>query len=326
MPRKSTKKVTEIENVEAKAIELRKPIFDAVNANLAPLFTDVNGNAVAKLGEIPVGLLEIDDSYQRDRHEKTIAKLINKWDFSKYDLITVVPHKETNTFSVVDGQGRTIAASTLKLGTLKAKVLMTAPSEIEERQKYEAQMFIQQDDEVLKLRNVDKHKARVLCGEKAAVDLNNVLKKYGVEYRINKGRRAISVLGSYDETYRVSKVYGLDGLEFIFSIIKNAGWLTETNGLAKNIVSSLRAIYAVYDGNGERNKINTFLGRELRSYDPNLLVSMARSTYPTRDTSTSLTLVMEDILVDAGIVERAIYIENDKVVTLNASERAEKSA
>ena len=48
-------------------------------------------------------------------------------------------------------------------------------------------------------------------------------KKYGITFVSTKGQRDESILGSYTDTYSIAKVHGEKCLDFIFSIIANAG-------------------------------------------------------------------------------------------------------
>lgn len=285
----------------------RKALFNAIMNNLRPLYT-VNGDILTKVGDIPLDLLIVDDSYQGYRVHKKINSLVANWDYRKLDLITVVPHYDTYTFSVVDGQGRTIAARNLKLDSLCAKVLMDAPTDPKERLKYEADIFVRQDDQLEKLRAVEKHLAYGLIGDEAALAMNRVMKKYHINFVDGQGNRSSRILGSYSETFNIVKLYGEDALEYIFAIIENAGWGDATNGYSVGIVRALKFMYMVHEE--ERKNSYEYLSAKLRNMDPQVFKANATVKYPARDYRQAMALYMEDLLIDAGVVEKATYKES----------------
>lgn len=305
--KKTTSKKANLKIVEKKVSAERKTLYTAVMNNLRPLYT-VNGEVITKVGDIPLELLEIDPSYQGYRVHNKINQLIANWDWRKLDLITLVPHPETCSYSVVDGQGRTLAAKALNLTSLSAKVLLDAPSDPIERLRYEADIFVRQDDQEEKLRAVEKHLALTLVDDPTALIMNKVMKKYHVSFVNTAGRRVGRVLGSYQGTFDIAKAYGEDALEYIFSIIENAGWGECSNAYATGTMWALKVIYTVHDD--KRNETHKYLSTVLREFEPITMKAKAMAKYPARDYRQALSMFFEDLLIDAYIIDKATYKES----------------
>lgn len=65
---------------------------------------------------------------------------------------------------------------------------MDAPEDPEERLKFEVAFFIAQDSEVEAVRPVEKHLARCILGDCAAVTLDKLMKQYGISFTSKKDR------------------------------------------------------------------------------------------------------------------------------------------
>lgn len=301
-----------IKAVEAKATkettanvnEQQKMLFKAIMKNLVPYGT-VDGKVVLSTGSIPLTLLFVDSRYQGFRSHKKLRKLIVNWDVRKLTPIVVVPHPEEFRFAVVDGQGRLLAATELDYESLQAIVLMDAPVDIDERLKFEAEYFIGQGTEDELMKPVEKHLSRVIIGEKVAVDLDKVLERYDIAIAETQGQRSGGVLGSYPEAYGIVKANGIECMEYILSVIRHAGWHTETNGHG---VSAMRAIKEAWVYHPEyREAVAAFLSKELRQLTPELFAANAKTKYPKRDTRRACCLFVEDIIVDSLHLERRLF-------------------
>ena len=243
-------------------------------------------------------------------HIKKIKQLEEKWDERKLSNITLVPHPEEHRFAIVDGQGRFLVAPKKGLDKLFATILLDAPENPEERLKFEAEYFIGQDSEVENVKPLEKHPARVIIVDDAATKLENLLKKYRIKFVGTKGNREESVLGSYTDTYSIVKAHGEKCLDFIFSIISNAGWDKESNGYATFVIRSLKDIWIAHPN--DRNKIHEFLSEKLREIDPGSFSSDAKARYPKRDHRISCVLYTEDLVCDELGIKKRIYIDGNK--------------
>ena len=293
--------------------ETRRMQFNDIVANIKPLMTVGKGKAQRTLtgsAVVPLSCCFIDPRYQGMRTHKRLNRLRSNWDERKLTPIILVPHPEEYRFAVVDGQGRCLVAPEKGMNRLNAIILMDAPDDLNERLKFEAEYFIGQDSEVENVKPLEKHLSRVIIGDEAATILDKLLNKYGIKFVSTKGNREESVLGSYTDTYSIAKVHGEKCLDFIFSIIENAGWNKEPNGYATFVMRALREIWIAHPKN--RKKIHTFLSKELRKIDPALFSANSKTKYPKRDHRVSCVLYVEDMVCDGLGIEKKIYIENEK--------------
>ena len=292
--------------------------FNDIVANIKPLTTigkGKNQRAITGSAVVPLSCCFVDSRYQGMRTHKHLNKLKNKWDERKLTPIILVPHPEEYRFAVVDGQGRCLVAPEKGMDRLNAIILMDAPEDLNERLKFEAEYFIGQDSEVENVKPLEKHLSRVIIGDSAAVSLDKLLNKYGIKFVATKGNREESVLGSYTDTYSIVKVHGEKCLDFIFSIIDNAGWNKETNGYATFVMRALREVWIAHPN--DRKEIYRYLSKELRQIDPALFSAEAKAKYPKRDHRVSCVLYVEDLVCDGLGIEKKIYVENGKKVKIS---------
>ena len=292
--------------------------FNDIVANIKPLMTvgkGKNQRVITGSAVVPISLCTVDSRYQGMRPHKHLNKLRNKWDVRKLTPIILVLHPEEYRLAVVDGQGRIIVAPEKGLDHLNAIILMDAPEDPEERLKFEAEYFIGQDSEVENVKPLEKHLSRVIIGDSVAVSLDKLLNKYGIKFVATKGNREESVLGSYTDTYSIVKVHGEKCLDFIFSIIDNAGWNKETNGYATFVMRALREVWIAHPN--DRKEIHRYLSKELRQIDPALFSAEAKAKYPKRDHRVSCVLYVEDLVCDGLGIEKKIYVENGKKVKIS---------
>lgn len=293
--------------------ERRVEQFNDIMANITPMMIEGRGKnqrIITGSAVVPLSCCFVDKRYQGMRKHKHLNNLENKWDKRKLTPITLVPHPEEYCFAIVDGQGRYLVAPKKGMDRLYATILMDAPEEPNERLKFEAEYFIGQDSEVENVKPLEKHLARVIIGDDAATTLDKLLNTYKIKFVATKGNREESVLGSYTDTYSIAKVHGEKCLDFIFSIISNAGWNRETNGYATFVMRALKEIWVAHPNN--RKEIHDFLSEELRQFDPQLFSANSKTKYPKRDHRASCILYTEDMVCDGLGIAKKIYIENDK--------------
>lgn len=299
--------------INVKVVEVadeQKRLYKTIMSNLKPFMMDAKGNMIQAAGNVPLSLCYVDIRYQGLRRHAKIKRLINKWDVNKLSPIILVPHPEEYRFAIVDGQGRSIVAPMKGLESLNAIILMGAPEDTNERLLFEAEYFMSQGDETEPVKPIEKHLARVLKGDPTAVALDNMLNKYNLEFVDHTGQRKDSVLGSYTDTYAIAKRNGEDGLDFIFSIIENAGWKEEANGYSTSIMRSLGYMYEAHPS--DRARIHHYLSEELRQMDPYLFHSCGRAAYPKRDFRSSCILYTEDLVCIGLGIQKKIYIDSEK--------------
>lgn len=292
--------------------------YNDIVANIKPLMTTGKGKnqrVITGSAVVPLSCCFIDSRYQGMRTHKHLSRLKNKWDVRKLTPIILVPHPEEYRFAVVDGQGRCLVAPEKGMDRLNATILMDAPEDLDERLKFEAEYFIGQDSEMENVKPLEKHLPRLIIGDETAVSLDKLLNKYGIKFVATKGNREESILGSYTDTYRIVKVHGEKCLDFIFSIIDNAGWNKETNGYATFVMRALKETWVAHPK--DRKEIHRFLSKELRQIAPSLFSAEAKAEYPKRDHRSSCVLYVEDMICNGLGIEKKIYVENGKRVKIS---------
>lgn len=314
---KKANKVIGINRLEESEIsEEQKVLFESTFNNM---------NACGKKGNgkfscyVPVSLLRVDPSYQRieTRKQKKLKQLANNWNEDKLTPIIIVPHMEEYSFYVIDGYGRLLVSTTMldaKYKALDAIVLTNVPSDKLKRQKFEAELFMSQGSEVERITPIQIHNARLLTGDQAAIDLQNMLNKYELTYVSTPGQRDKAIIGSYNTAYDISKRNGIKCLEFIFSIIENAGWKNEANGYSKTIMKSLKDIWSAYTTPELHKKMHEYMSDVLRETDPIHLISKARTKYSERSEKVMVSLYLADMLIDNLGFEKSEYFEEKKKV------------
>ena len=291
----------------------RKEQFNDTISNIRPELTIGKGRhqkTITGSVTVPLACCYVDMRYQGLRQHKRLLRLENKWDIRKLTNIVIVPHYEEHRFAIVDGQGRFLVAPKKGMDRLNATVLMDVPDNYEERLKFEAEFFIGQDSEVENVKPLEKHLARVIIGDEAATCLDRLFNTYGIKFVSKKGNREGSILGSYTDTYSIAKVHGEKCLNFIFSIIANAGWNKESNGYATYVMRALKEVWVAHPN--DRIAMSEFLSNTLRLISPTLFSSNARTKYPQRDHRTACILYMEDMLCDGLGLKKKIYIDGEK--------------
>lgn len=288
-------KITEVMTA---VTEEQRRMFNMVMDNIRSFSVSKSGRKSIGIVAIDLSLLYVDMRYQKLRKHKKIKKLIDNWDERKLSPIIVVPHKEECRFAVVDGQGRMIAAKELGYESLQAIVLLDAPEDDYHRVRFEAEIFISQNTETEIVKELEKHPARVLIEDPAAIALENMFEKYNITYTDTRGCREKGVLGSYPTTYQIAGSHGEACLDFIFSIVHNAGWNLEANGYATFVTESLKDVWVNHPRTSDRQKIHKFLSYALKEDTPTGFSCDARSRYKARDTKKACSLFLEDILHD----------------------------
>lgn len=291
--------------------EERKNLFNSIMENIKPLEVDENGKVITASARIPLSLLFLDERYQRKHKESGVRRLYKNWDVRKLAPILVAPHYDDYVFSLIDGNNRTTVMEMRNIPSATATIMMQAPTDDAERLKFECEIFADQDSESEKVKLVEKHNSNVIRGDKAATIIQKLVEEYNVAFVETKGQRNSAILGSYSDTYSIAKTENGDKiLEFIFSIIQNAGWHDETNGYATYIFRALKSVWIAHPEN--REDIHKFLSTELRQYDPELFGASARAKYPKRDYRSACVLYAEDLVCDGMHIDRKIYKDGEK--------------
>lgn len=265
--------------------------------------------------DIPVSLFKIDSAYQTEnRTERDLRYLINNWDEVKLQPLLGVPHDEEGLIYIVDGFGRWKASQIVdaeKYKTLEVLVVLDAPTEARERQKYEAEQYAFQNKQVARMKAIQKHGALEVLEDPAIIAMNKMQKKYGFLFTEEKGQREGGILGSYSEVYTIAKIQGIDCLDYIFSICESAGFDRKANGYSTYIMRGLRDMWKYYPEN--RVETQKFLSSYLRKFEPIKFKANAVSRYLMLDVKTATSLYLEDLIVDNMVLTHRRKVEGKYV-------------
>lgn len=298
--------------------ELKRREFERVLRESTEVVVEGIGKSkkvITAVAWIPLDILYVDSRYQGLRTHKQLNRLRKKFDKKKLSNIVVVPHYDENRFAIVDGQGRWMLAEEKGFGEsgLPATILMDAPDDPLKRLKFEADFFINQNAEVEPIKPIEKHDANVINEDEPAMIVDELIKEYGIKLMRNGGAREETVLGSYTETYAIASYQGKECLNFIFSIIKNAGWDHETNGYSTAVMRALKEAWRNYPL--ERESVNTYLSDELRKITPRIFSSKATTVYQNREHKSACMLYIQDMIVDGLHLPKKYYWnENTKKI------------
>lgn len=247
---------------------------------------------------IPVDLLMIDERYQIPiRSERNMNYLVNNWDEHKLLPLTIVPHDEDGVFAIVDGFGRYTASQKIdpnKYKELDCLVILDAPTDADERLKFEAEQYAFQNANVARMKALHKHGAMQIMNDPATLLLDKMQEKYGFEFSAGGrgGRSAANVIGSYPIVLSIARYYGEECLDYIFSIIRDSGLNRQYDGYARAILRMLRDIYSLYGV-----ETREFMVEKMRGTTQQVLLSLGRAKYPILDSEIALSLYMEDLIV-----------------------------
>ena len=275
------------------------------------------GRSVA-IVSLPVELMEIDSRYQTEaRTERDLRYLTNNWNENKLLPLIGVPHWEEGKVYLVDGYGRWIASQVVdkkKYKELDVMLILNAPTEPNERLKFEAELYAFQGSEVKDVTAIQKHGAMLVLDDKTTEILEKMKNRYGFEYSSVKGNREASVLGSYTETLRLCSIDNGKAAEYVFDICEGAGFDRKSNGYASYVMRGLRDIYRIYTNNREDTK--KFLIKELRKITPITLKANAVVKYPMLDFRTASSLYLEDMVVNNLGLEQSREISGTRLVSI----------
>ena len=100
-------------------------------------------------------------------------------------------------------------------------------------------------------------------------------------------------------------------LDFIFSVIANAGWDKESNGYSTFVMRSLKDVWIAHPN--DREEIHKYLSKKLRNIDPHTFGAESKVRYSKREFKTGCVLYMEDLVCNGCGIEKKIYPSNEKL-------------
>lgn len=177
----------------------------------------VISGAVGRLEMVPISKLFIDTVYQRAVSAgsvRNIKRICAKFDWAKF-LPVIVTH-EGDTFSIVDGQHRTIAAATIGITEVPCYVLSCSASEA-------AAAFAAINGNVTPVQPIDLWFAELAAKEPKAESLQRVLDAAGVKVTRKKEGFLSGETRSVGVLSRALEFYGSAVLTTILQCIVETG-------------------------------------------------------------------------------------------------------
>ena len=197
--------------------------------------------------DMPVSLIQIDNDYQRRVSDETVRKILKNYDPNRVDVKLVNfrfdnRRRDGGRFFVLDGQHTLTVERELGHEALTCKVFIGL------NKKEEAKLFATQNEFRRGITSYAKFRAEVVAGMAPAVEIDNLIKKYGFEIKENSGVLTAGSIISVRKLYSIVKKYGIEGLDFTFQTIIELGWDTFDNGLNEKVLC-LSAAYEFCKGN-----------------------------------------------------------------------------
>ena len=254
--------------------------------------TEMNG---VRFASVPVGLLRIDESYQRPldkNHVNTLAINFKK----AYAGCLTVSYRD-GWFYIIDGQHRYSAALIKEIEALSCIIVTGLTS------KDEAKMFKDLNINHKKPDPYKLFKANVWNGDtsdpEVAADLQikRICDKYNIEIKkVSRGStgkalrcltRARNIVGStsYD---------GIACFEWIIDILNMTNWSDDHNAYRKEIISMLRNCFV---DNRDVENIDKKLINALNSTTPTMFINKAKHDYNNYGTETATGLLLRDMIL-----------------------------
>lgn len=215
------------------------------------LFTIINNASEQKqnnnflIVEIPLKYLKRATNQRLRLNKKNVNKIAKSWNWNQFEPLKVTYHYNNDFVEVQDGWHRTNAAilANQEYGTniisLPCRVFINLSRE------EELDLFLRQQDNVTRLRLVDKFPSLIEKGDKTTIDFVELCNERGIlisgyNEGLVKGRRKI---GSIAKAKQIVEHKGKDCLSWCFDIIFEAHWDKTQGGFGGCLLKALSDFY-----------------------------------------------------------------------------------
>lgn len=190
--------------------------------------------------------LRLDEAYQRgisDRGRANIRRMIAAFDWAKFGALTVSPGPN-DTFSIIDGQHRAIAASAL--GIAVVPVVIGNPE-------CEALNFVGINKSRTSVTPVDTFRAQLAAGDEHATTLARILDDLGIEYGSSQtGRLPPKTTRSISQLQTMLRIHGGGFLFTALEMLCDEELAEVPNNFSStNIYAVTTAVARVITGEGD---------------------------------------------------------------------------
>ena len=246
-----------------------------------------------RIASVPVSLMKLDESYQREIDKSNIQKLVRDWDNDRCDFLLV--SFRDDRFYVVDGQHRYTAAGYKRVKTLPC-IILTGLT-----RKEEARIFSRQNENVKKLTIYDVFKANIINGDtsipeiKIDMEINEVCKKHNIKitrsYFNKKNERNMKSLSA---ARKIVKVYGKEALEWIYDTIDRTNWKTCAEVTSRQIQDMLKSFYS--DNKENLSYWQNTVENVMNTYTPAQIIGCARSDYANYTIGVAMNICFKELV------------------------------
>lgn len=289
-------------NVTVNTVNGNNAMATVVNTEVA-LARSVMSNAYSicnkRIASVPVSLMRLDKSYQRETNNENIQKLIRDWDNDRCDFLLASYRDEK--FYVVDGQHRLTAAKYKGIEELPCIILTGLTRE------QEARLFARQNENVKKLTIYDVFKANIANGDtsipeiKIDMEIDRICKKHGIKVKVtNRYTYKERTLRSLSATRRIIKTYGVECAEWIFDTVDKTNWKTCMEVTSSQIQYMLKNFYV--ENKDNLSYWQKAVERVMNTYTPNQIIGCARSDYANYALGVALNICFKELVNGKKII------------------------
>lgn len=252
-----------------------------------------------RIASVPVSLMKLDESYQREIDKSNIQKLVRDWDNDRCDFLLV--SFRDDRFYVVDGQHRYTAADYRGIKALPCIILTELTRE------QEARIYSRQNENVKKLTIYDVFKANIVNGDtsipeiKIDMEINKVCKKYGIKVCKNNRYLKKNALRSLSATRSIVRIYGVECFEWILSTANKTNWKTCSEITSKQIQDMLKNFWV--ENKNNLGYWQEAVERVMNTYTPKQIIGCARSDYANYTMGVALNICFKELVNGNKIIK-----------------------
>ena len=261
-----------------------------------------------KIAAVPVSLLRIDKSYQREPKSDSVQNLIKEWDIDKCDFLLV--SFRDGKFNIIDGQHRFTAGEYVGVPALPCIILLGLTKG------QEAIIFARQNRNVKKLTPYDTYKANIQCGDisysevKVDMEINRICSAHNIEVKkVGNTTKENKILRCLFFARRIVRRNGSDSFEWVIDTICNTNWENCSDAYTQAIVRMLNDFYIE-----NRDNISVYeesVKKAMNSTTPMQILALSKADYPEYSIQVGLNICFKK-LVDSYNIKA---VKNIKAVS-----------
>lgn len=291
MPKK--RNIPEVYGNLAMKVEQKAEVYSSAERSMCYTFlanAKANGFNDRKFALLPVSLLHIDQTYQRELDKAHVSEMSKNWDPDFCDDLVVSFRDGDDGFGffVLDGQHR--------LEVARLKGINMLPCVIYEGMSVEdeAKKFGEQDCRRKKLNNFDQFKCRAVWRHEDTIIVKRVCDEYNVSYsKSNKSTKPL--LSAINAAILSCRKHGEEGVRWIFDTIQKLGWHNDCNAYSRAVINALSNVYGMHEDKLE-TKLQLIRNLQGRLHNPCAIVTRAQAERPGRGPTVALTQFMETLI------------------------------